>query len=146
MFVSLKCAPACRFGHAADSCLRSAIAQQTEGECCNLLNIPVLCLAAGFLNHEQRTIRDLQETNEALTLQRNSTRCQLTGVQTQITKAEDTQLRLRQQVAVLSTSLTQAEEEARKAEALASNLAHQRAVSSVFMAARFVARAGRSPV
>ncbi|KAL8431120.1 hypothetical protein Efla_004641 [Eimeria flavescens] len=76
----------------------------------------------------ERTTQELQEANETLTLKLNSTRCQLNGVRTQIGKVEDTQSRMREQLGVLTASLTQAENDAKKTEALAAKLSHQREV------------------
>ncbi|KAL8270016.1 hypothetical protein Esti_006049 [Eimeria stiedai] len=74
----------------------------------------------------ERTMQDLREANETLTLKLNATRCQLKGVREQIDKEEDTQLRMREQVGVLRRSLDQAENDAKKAESLAAKLSSQR--------------------
>ncbi|OEH77149.1 hypothetical protein cyc_01779 [Cyclospora cayetanensis] len=74
----------------------------------------------------QGHIRELEEMNETLTAQRNSTHYQLKGIQAQISSSEDTQRQMRQQVTVLATSLNKAQDDAKKTEELANSLAHQR--------------------
>lgn len=80
----------------------------------------------GDVRELERAMRDLQDVNETLTVQRNSTRNQLSAIQHQISKAEDSQRRLRQQVTILSNSLNQSQDDAKKAEALSASLTHQR--------------------
>lgn len=93
-----------------------------------IINIIIFDALGLFLLSAQRTMRELQDVNETLTVQRNSTRSQVSSLQLQISKAEDTQRRLRQQVNILSNSLNQSQDDAKKAEALSASLTHQREV------------------
>lgn len=103
-------------------------------ERCTLLESFSSCFQLALLRlAPQRKLQNLQEANESLTLQLNSKRYQLKSVQTQISKAEETQHRMREQVGILSASLVQAQKDVKKAETLATSLAHKREVIALLI-------------